>query len=562
MDFEERSEAEANARTQALEALDKLYPGVFGNPYIPSRLHPPQVAFLGAHLHADPDDVFEMLYGGAAGGGKSEAILAGAAQYVDRPDYAGICVRRTYAELAQPDALMDRAHKWWGYKSGLPESLRPHWNGTVKLFTFPSGARVKFAYHASPKDDLQFQGAQYQYAGWDELTHWPDDTAYEWVALSRLRRTSDATVPLRSLSGSNPGGPGHTWVRDRFPGTIGKPGGHPYMPARIKDNPSLAGDLYARSLARMHPTRRAQLLNGDWRAREPGDYFRVEWFGPFIKAEQLEGHQRISIRWWDLAASEAKTAARTAGVLMSRLRSGVRVIEHAVAFRKTPGSRDAAIVRQAKLDGRETIVGLELEPGSGGMAQVENLAKTLREQGFRVVWARPRVQLTDAESKQLFKQPTAEKGKVGRADPVSSCLERGYSMRAECPDTGEPWWGEDAHVLWFACRDGIRLVVGEWTQAYLDEVESFPGATLMDYVDATSGAWAWLEAHPYGLRGAPDAPANGRTPAQVQDVHPEERDRLGVGAALGYGAGHDALSQLVERRRSRHAPQNKVEYGG
>src|SRR6185295_14152306 len=66
-----------------------------------------QAAFLSL-------DCLEAGYGGAAGGGKSDAILAGALQYVDVPGYAALILRRTYAQLTLPDSIMDRAHQWLG----------------------------------------------------------------------------------------------------------------------------------------------------------------------------------------------------------------------------------------------------------------------------------------------------------------------------------------------------------------------------------------------------------------------------------------------------------------
>ncbi|MEY4534865.1 MAG: hypothetical protein RLZZ246_1183, partial [Planctomycetota bacterium] len=151
---------EAAAREHCLEVFDALCPHVAGNPYIPHWPTRPQAKFLGLHntSASSADDVFEALYGGAAGGGKSDALLMAAAQYAwKHPEFAGVCLRRSYAELAQPGALMDRAMRWW-----LPRGV--DWNGTDKIFTFPNGARVKMAYHGHPKDDLQFQSTEYQLA--------------------------------------------------------------------------------------------------------------------------------------------------------------------------------------------------------------------------------------------------------------------------------------------------------------------------------------------------------------------------------------------------------------
>lgn len=521
-------EREVDAREYALTVFEAWCPFVAENPYIPHWPTPRQAKLLGLHLKYPEmkGEIFEALYGGAAGGGKSDALLMAAVQYAwKNSDYSGVCLRRTYAELAQPDALMDRALQWW-----LP--VGAHWNGTDKIFTFPNGARVKMGYHNHPSHNTYYQGAAYQFAGWDELTHWPDDRAYKYVSMSRLRRLEGSTIPLRALSTSNPGGPGHTWVQERFIGKTDivtgeyRDGLHPYVPARIDDNPHLDRETYIRSLMRLHPTVRAQLLNGDWSAREPGDYFRVEWFGPLLDPEfdLLPRGEYIEVRWWDLAASERENAARTAGVKMARLRSGVRVVTHAVAFRATPGARDARIVQQARLDGQRVIVGIEIEPGSGGVAQFDTLSRQLRKEGVKIVGARPKVEISSKhERKQLVRHPRTERGKAGRADPVASCLERGYQRRGEGGgETGDPWWGDDIGRPLDQQRDGLRLYAGPWTQGYLDEVEPFPEVALLDLVDATSGAWAYLEAHPFGLRIAPSEIAITQA-VESADIHPEDR---------------------------------------
>lgn len=510
-------------REVMLAAYEAAVPGVYGNPYIPHWPTQRQALFLGAHVHPDyrTDDVFECLYGGAAGGGKSDSVLMAAAQYAWKcPDFAAILIRKTFKDLNRPGALMDRAISWW-------KPLGVHWNHSDHMFTFPSGARVQFGYLDGPNDHLVYQGAEFQLAAWDELTQWEAPRQYEFVGLSRVRRNVGSEIPLRCLSTSNPGGPGHEWVRNKFVGGpddtgMWQPPTSLYIPATIRDNPHIDQAAYIKTLERLHPTARDQLLNGDWRAREPGDYFRREWFGPFIDldVEPLEPPY-AAIRWWDLAASEKPDAARTAGVLMVRMSSGVRIITHATAFRATPGQRDSRIVQQARLDGHHVVVGLEIEPGSGGIAQYEALAKRLRKLGFRVEGARPRVPGVKVKS-MVVRQPVADKGKVGRADPVASCLERGYQRRGEGPDNGLGEWGADLGVELSKQRDGLRIAIGAWTQPFLDEVEGFPEAVYKDRVDATSGAWAWLEEN---ARPAPLA--RPREPRKADpnayEVHPDDR---------------------------------------
>jgi phage terminase large subunit-like protein len=519
------ADREAEGRERILAAFESICPNIIGNPYIPHWPTPPQQLFLGAHLKKrDQTRVFECLYGGAAGGGKSDAMLMASAQYAwKHSDYSAICFRRTFMDLALPGALMDRAIEWWGGRSDV------HWADKTKTFTFASGAKVTFGYLQHDLDHLRYKGAEFHQTNWDELTDFPLESQYKYVGISRVRRKSDSKIPLRTLGATNPGGPGHAWVRDRF---IGDPENgitapHPYIPARIRDNPHIDQDAYIEGLMDLHPTVREQLLNGDWTARDPGDYFRSEWFGPLLDPEtdKWPSGDSVRVRWWDLAASERPDAARTAGVLMARHTSGVRAVEHVRAFRATPGKRDDLIVQVAKSDGYGVTVGLEIEGGSGGPAQFEALSKRLRAEGIRVVGARPRVgapDLSDLEKAHMLRNPTGLTGKQGRADPVASCLERGHQRRGECENTGGQWWGVDRHKETTQQRDGIRLFAGSWTQAYLDELEAFPDGGAVDMVDATSGAWAWLEAHAKGLSRAPGEPKAVK-PSEIANVHPEDR---------------------------------------
>lgn len=523
--------AEIHAETRAAfeEAFDAICPNVRDNPFIPHFPLPAQTILLG--LHQQPQFAGKTcvaLYGGAAGGGKSDALLMAAAQYATEPDYAGILFRRTHTDLAQPGALIDRSHSWW-YGKG------PHWDGTNKIWRFPSGAKIAMAYLAKDTDKNRYQSAQYQFTGWDELTHFPEQGPFEYVGLSRVRRGANAAIPLRTFAASNPGGPGHAWVKCAF---MGGPDPHTgqhrdaryaYIPARIKDNPYIDQEPYIDSLSRLHPTARDQLLNGDWDARMPGDYFRREWFGPLLDPEKdvWPDSECVRIRWWDLAASEKEDAAFTSGVRMARHRKGVRAIEHCRSFRATPGKRDDLIVQQAQADGRAVTVGLEIEGGSGGQAQFDALEKRLRAQGFRVVGARPaHMKLSELETRQIVRNSPSLVAKCSRADPVASCLERGYQRRGECPDTGAPWWGEDEGLGVQDQRDGIRLFAGRWTQSYLDVVEGFPDGATCDEVDATSGAWAWLELHGFGGR-LPVAPRRAEVETvEMAQLHPSDRERV------------------------------------
>ena len=124
-------------------------------------------------------DCEEALYGGSAGGGKSEALLMAALQYVGDFDYSALLLRRTYRDLTLPGALMDRAYEWL-------QGTSAHWNNMDKVWTFPSGARLSFGYLQHSKDKYQYQGAEFQFVGFDELTQFRFED-YSLVLRGRLR---------------------------------------------------------------------------------------------------------------------------------------------------------------------------------------------------------------------------------------------------------------------------------------------------------------------------------------------------------------------------------------
>lgn len=237
-------------------------------PYIPHEPTVTQDAFLWLSHQ-------ESFYGGAAGGGKSDALLMAALQYVDYPDYSAILLRKTFTELNLDGAIMDRSHKWLAHTDAS-------WNGSDNRWTFPSGARLQFGYLKNIKDRVRYQSAEYQYIGCDELTAF-DEGDYRFM-FSRLRRAAGSPIPIRMRSASNPGGIGGKWVKARFiepyrqmliarqKGEIGASIKRPFVPARLSDNPHVDQEAYINALMELEPELIAQLLDGDWDAREPGDW--------------------------------------------------------------------------------------------------------------------------------------------------------------------------------------------------------------------------------------------------------------------------------------------------
>lgn len=218
-------------------------------------MSPKQAAFLLL-------DCLEAFYGGAAGGGKSDALLAAALQYVDVPGYAALILRRSFRQLDQPDAIMARSKEWL-----MPhrDTGGVHWNDDAKRWTFPSGATLTFGYLDHDDDVYNYQGPAFQFIGWDELTQF-DEKPYDYL-FSRSRRRKDLKslgVPVRHRSASNPGGVGHAWVKARFIAPETRKPGVIFIPARMEDNPGLDVDEYRLSMSHLDPVLRAQLEEGDW----------------------------------------------------------------------------------------------------------------------------------------------------------------------------------------------------------------------------------------------------------------------------------------------------------
>jgi hypothetical protein len=236
------------------EYIGRLYPPLAR--YWPnlSTISVPQSTFLML-------DQLEAFYGGAAGGGKSDALLAAALQYADVPGYAALILRKTFRQLDMPDAIMARSKEW----------LMPHrangvrWNDDSKRWTFPSGATLTFGYLEHFDDVYNYQGPAFQFVGWDELTQF-ELKPYEYL-FSRTRRRKDLRdlgIPIRHRSASNPGGTGHAWVRKRFIDEKTRQTGAVFIPAKVADNPGLDVAEYRLSLENLGETLKAQLLDGDW----------------------------------------------------------------------------------------------------------------------------------------------------------------------------------------------------------------------------------------------------------------------------------------------------------
>ena len=198
----------------------------------------------------------ELLYGGMAGGGKSDALLMSALQYVSEKDYHALLLRRTYKDLALPNAIMNRCANWL---RPFVNSKEIKWDNNTKTYTFPSGASLTFGYLAHDNDLDQYQGSELQFVGFDELTQFTEKQ-YKYLH-SRLRKLENSKVPIRMRGGTNPGGRGHEWVKKRF---IDESSKIPYVPASYLDNIYLDRENYGKQLEKLDELTKQQLKYGNW----------------------------------------------------------------------------------------------------------------------------------------------------------------------------------------------------------------------------------------------------------------------------------------------------------
>lgn len=397
--------------------------------YIPHSPTPKQEAFLLL------DDVLEVLYGGQAGGGKSDSILMAALQYVDIPGYSALILRKTYADLALPEAIMDRFVEW-------AANTDVHWDGGAKQAVFPSGAKLVFGYLASSSDHLRYQSASFHFIGIDESTQIPwNQQRYLFSRCRRLEKVK-GDIPLRYRLASNPGGPAHEETRTHFidsPNTASKV----FLPASLEDNPYLDRESYERSLSKLDPVTHRQLRYGDWSVVQQGNMFRREWF-KLVSLGDAKA-RKATLRWWDLAATD-DAGDWTVGIRMSWLQDNTYLIEDVQRVQYSPHMTERLIRATAAIDGISCEIWMEQEPGASGKIVIDHYKRNVLA---------------------------------------------GYAFHGE-PSTGPK--NERAKPLSAACEGGLVLLVrGIWNDCFLNELVAFPTEFVHDdQVDCASSAHAKL----------------------------------------------------------------------
>jgi len=414
------------------------------------------------------------FYGGAAGGGKTFALLLENIRHIGNPDFGSVIFRQSLKQVKNEGGLLDESSKLYPY---LDASI----NMTDLYWKFKSGATVSFGYLEQDKDVFNWQGAQIPLICFDELTHFSKRQFF--YMLSRNRSTCGVKPYVRATTNPDK----KSWVRSFIDWWI-YPKHHPlagfanpdrsgviryfvvdndtvvwadsptqlpkhmrefaksftFISAKLQDNKILMGKDpgYLANLKALSRVERAKLLDGNWDAEESaGELFKKEWF-PILSQAPLKFTKVV--RYWDRAASESETADWTVGLKLGQMPDGRVVIIDMVRFRGSPAKVETAIKNTATQDNKTVAIGLEQDPGQAGKSEAEALAKKLY--GYNV---------------QLF---PATKDKITRSLPASAQAELGNILVVEAP----------------------------WNDDLFQELEAFPDGAHDDIVDTLSGAFNML----------------------------------------------------------------------
>lgn len=423
------------------------------------------------------------IYGGAAGGGKSWALLLEPLRHVTtNPEFSAVFFRRNTVQVRNPGGLWDESAKLYPIAGGSPVQHVLEWK-------WAKGGRVKFAHLEHDSTVYDWQGAQIPLICFDELTHFtksqffyllsrnrsmcgvkpyvrastnPD--ADSWVAEFIAWWISPETglpIPERSgvvrwfvrINDSIQWGDSVEEIRERF-GQDQEPKSVTFIAAKLSDNKALmaADPGYSANLKAQSAVERARLEDGNWKIRPAaGLYFRRQW----VEVVDAVPAGLDIVRYWDLAATE-KTDMNdpdwTVGIKLGADRqTGLWYVLGAVRMRESPLKVEQAIINTAKADSASVRIGLPQDPGQAGKSQAQYMVRQLA--GYNAS-TRP------------------ERGdKVTRFGPFSAQCEAG----------------------------NVKFLRGAWNDDVFTSLEGFPDAAHDDDADACGGAFGMFVDNKFGI---------------------------------------------------------------
>ena len=426
------------------------------------------------------------IYGGAAGGGKTYGLLLDPLRHKNTKKYTAVFFRKNSIQIHAEGGLLDESKSMYASIKGasMKTSPRPRWN-------FKDGGSISFA-HIERDDDLpKWQGSQITAIMFDELTHFSERQFF--YMLSRNRTVCGVKPYVRATC--NPDA--DSWVAKFIEWWIDQDTGYPipersgklrwmlrrqdaiywadtreelwerfdlktdeeraepktvtFIASTIYDNKILLdrNPQYLANLKAMATVERERLLNGNWKIKPAALFFKRTQLGSILQTVPADVERWV--RAWDLAATsedEGGDPAYTAGVLMGKRKDGRYVVANVINLRLTAADVRATIKHTAQQDKalyKRVRTRLPQDPGQAGKEQAQSYIKLLA--GFDVC-AKP-----ESGSKESRAEPVAAQWQAGNFD----------------------------------------IVAGDWNEAYLSQLESFPMSKFKDMVDATSSAFSELE---------------------------------------------------------------------
>ncbi|WP_440952045.1 phage terminase large subunit [Methanococcoides sp. FTZ1] len=409
------------------------------------------------------------FYGGAAGGGKTYALLMELTRHINHKGFGAVVFRRTSVQVRNEGGLWDTSEEIYPGMGAAPKESVLEWD-------WPSGVTIKFAHMEHEKNKLDWQGSQVPLICFDELTHFTESQFF--YMLSRNRSTCGVKPYVRATC--NPDA--DSWVAEFIDWWIGEDGyiipersgvirwfirkdgqviwadsreelieqydegtlpkSFTFIAAKLEDNQILMqkDPSYKANLEALPLVEKERLLGGNWKIRPAaGLYFKREWFEI---VDSIPKHAK-KVRFWDLAATDEKKAEDpdwTVGCLLA-MDAGIYYVVDVQRVRKNPGAVETLIQQTALADGVDVPILMEQEPGSSGVNVISHYSRHVLA-GFN------------------FRGLKSTGNKVVRAGPISAA----------------------------AANRNVKLVQGNWINAFLAELEQFPEVGHDDQVDALSGA--------------------------------------------------------------------------